>query len=121
MLLKNDLEGRKLLDETVRSYYRKTGDRSIKHFLWSDDRGSLASHFLLERQHVLKISVGEDRGAYLTSIQLGIGPHYFGPADFWSYEDYKRFKFEADTLSVTINLQLMDEFLGYSQYLPRYD
>ncbi len=121
MQLKNNLEGRNLLDDTVRNYYRKAGNRSIKHFLWSEDRGVLSSHFLLERRHVLKISIGEDRGAYLTDIQLGIGPHYFSPSDFWSYEDYRRFKIEADIWSIEFNLRLMDEFLGYTQYLPRYD
>lgn len=121
MQLKNDLEGRRLLDDVVQNYYLKTGSRNIKHFLWSEDRGALASHFLLERKHVLKLSIGEDHGAYLTSVQLGIGPHYFSPSDFWSYEDSRRFKIEADTFSIEFNLQLMDEFLGYTQYLRRYD
>jgi filamentous hemagglutinin len=52
------------------------------------------------------------------SVQAGnnlvsIGPRYFSPADFWSYEASQRFTLEASTEGVIRNLRLLDEFLGY--------
>lgn len=123
MQLRNNQESVNEIDRVVYEYYKKNGNRDIRHFLWSENKewGVLYSHFLLERRHVLKLSVGSDHGAYRVGIELGIGPHYFGPADFWSYENYKRFEIEASTDSIIFNLQLMDEFFGYTQYLLRYD
>jgi hypothetical protein len=45
-------------------------------------------------------------------VSLAIGPHYFAPADFWSYENSKRFKIEASTEAIEHNLKLLDEFFG---------
>jgi hypothetical protein len=120
MQLKNDQNSINVLDGVVRDYYKKNGDRKIRHFLWSEDKewNSVSSYFLMDRKHVIKLSIGMDRGIYLLGIELAIGPHYFGPADFWSYEDSHRFKMDADTWSVTCNLMLLDEFLGYEYQKP---
>lgn len=50
---------------------------------------------------------------YVGGVQLAIGPHYFSPADFWSYEASQRFTLEASMEGVIKNLRLLDEFLGY--------
>jgi hypothetical protein len=119
MQLKNDRDGIIEVDRVVHEYYKKNGNRDIRHFLWSENKewNVLYSHFLLERRHIFKLSVGSDRGSCRVGIELGIGPHYFGPADFWSYENYKRFETQASTDSIIFNLRLMDEFFGYTQNL----
>jgi hypothetical protein len=62
---------------------------------------------------VIRYGIVRDRGAWLGGVALGIGPHYFGPADFWSYEHAQRFTLEASTEGAIKNLILLDEFLGY--------
>jgi hypothetical protein len=46
----------------------------------------------------------------LGGVELGIGPHYFGPSAFWSYENANRFISEISTQAVFHNLRLLDEF-----------
>ncbi len=112
MQLKNDFESLDFLDDCVLSYYRSR-NRYVKNFLRSEDIdvGGVYSHFLVDRKHVLRFSLGTDRGIYLTNIQLGIGPHYFSPSEFWSFEDADRFKFDATLEAVAWNLSVLDEFL----------
>jgi len=59
---------------------------------------------------VIRYSIGVDREVYVGAVELGIGPHYFGPAAFWSYDDMERFSMEATTEAVIHNLKLLDEF-----------
>lgn len=115
MQLKNDADGRNLLDETIRLYFKKNGDRATSNFLHTNDAewGWSYTHFLLERKVVLRYGIGEDRGMCVGGIQLAIGPHYFSAADFWSYEASQRFSLEASTEAVEKNLRLLDEFLGF--------
>ena len=70
-------------------------------------------HFLLDRKHVIKYGICGNRHSYTGGVGLAIGPHYFAPSDFWSYENSQRFKMAATTDAVEHNLRLLDEFLGY--------
>ncbi|CAE6869313.1 hypothetical protein R69658_08051 [Paraburkholderia aspalathi] len=114
MQLKNDVDGRNTLDDTVLNFYRTKPGRDARVFLHSEnvEWGVLYSHFLIDRKHVIRCGIGFDRGIYLYGVELGIGPHYFGPPDFWSYENSERFKMEASTESITHSLRLLDEFWG---------
>jgi len=111
--LKNDFDSFKLLYETIYSYYKKSGDRFVTIF--ADNPPSEDGYyvrFLVDRQRVIEYGVVQDRGSYLSGVSLAIGPHYFGPADFWSYEASERFKRDASTDAVVHNLALLDEFFG---------
>lgn len=114
--LKNDLDGRNLLDETIYSYYRKNGNRHVSNFSHTEDPewDGFDTYFLIDRKHVIRYGISQDRGFWLGAVSLAIGPHYFGAADFWSYEDSQRFTLEATTEGVEKNLGLLDEFLGYT-------
>ncbi|MDM0106118.1 hypothetical protein QTH97_14330 [Variovorax sp. J22R24] len=115
MQLKNDLQGRQMLDETVLNYYKAHGNRFVKRFLYSEDEewGWWYSHYLVDRKHVIRYGIGQDRQAWVGGVELGIGAHYFGAAEFWSSEDFWRFGNQATTEEVERNLALLDEFLGY--------
>ena len=115
MQLKNDLNGRNLLDDVIRSYFKESGGREAHRFLHSknEEWGWHYTHYLISRKHVIRYGIGEDRGGCVGGVELAIGPHYFGPADFWSYEASQRFTLEASTEGVIKNLRLLDEFLGY--------
>ena len=115
MQLKNDLDGRVLLDSTICDFYKENGNRIARRFLHSEDKqwNCLYSHFLIDRKHVIRYGIAEDRGFWSGSIELGIGPHYFGVSAFWSYEDAERFTMESTTEGIKKNLTLLDEFLGY--------
>ncbi len=117
MLLRNDKEGIILLDEVVVNYYR-TRERSCIGFLHSEnvEWNELYSHFLIDRKHVIRLSLVKDREIFLTAIELGIGPHYFTPSDFWSYENSQRFRISANDESIVINLKLLDEFFATQTY-----
>lgn len=112
MQLKNDDDGQNSLRETVLKHYKKLAI-VINLFLLSDQNGWHYEHFLLDRKHVFRYGIGEDRRMMVGSLELGIGPHYFSAADFWDYPNFKRFSIEASTESVERNLSLFDEFLGY--------
>ena len=116
MHLKIDIDGCNLLDETIRRYYKINSNREVSNFLHSKDEewGWLYTHYLVDRKVVMRYGIGEDRGMGVGGLQLAIGPHYFSPADFWSYENSQRFAIEASTEGVEKNLRLLDEFLGYS-------
>lgn len=112
MQLKNDLGSQNLLNRTIRQYY-ESGNRTARNFLSSqDDEGTYYTYFLVDRKHPIRYSIGLDRNVWLGALELGIGPHYFGPAAFWSYDNYKRFSMDATTESVERNLSLLDEFLN---------
>lgn len=118
MQLKNDIGSVNLLDETIRGYYEKHGHRSAIRFLHSKgDDDSFCTQFLIDRKHVIRYQIGTDRGVWLGALLLAIGPHYFGPADFWSYEASERFKMDASTDAVIHNLALLDEYFGYPDAL----
>lgn len=116
MQLKIDHDGLNELRKTILGFYEKCGTRSVSIFKEEVDisQGAMAIYYLLDKKHVLQYSVGlDDKGWGTTTsmIMLGIGPHYFSPAAFWSYENFRRFKITADPFDININLQLMDEFL----------
>ncbi|MDP5007643.1 MAG: hypothetical protein NWQ13_01240 [Glaciimonas sp.] len=117
MLLNDSESSRNMLYSCIENFYKKT-NRNIYIFSLpfpeSDDAYELC--FLLDRKHVVKYRIGKDRGFYLGTVLLAIGPHYFGAADFWSYENWKRFTIEASTEGIEQNLALLDEFLGYPDY-----
>lgn len=117
VLLKDDLESRNLLDETIYSFYKRVENRPIENFLRTKDEewGWWYTLFLVDRNHVIRYGYGQDRGFWVGGVELGIGPHYFGPAAFWSYEDSQRFSMEASTEGIIKNLSLLDEFLGYGK------
>ena len=114
VLLINDLDGRNALRNTIFSFYEKNGNRPVSNFLDSEENGFFYVHFLINRKHVIRYSVGRDRGIFVGGVSLAIGPHYFGPYDFWDYENSERFSMEASTEAVENNLSLLDEFLGYA-------
>jgi hypothetical protein len=115
VLLKNNEEGRSMLTACVCDFYESNGQRSAICFLDSGENGFLSAHFLIDRKHVLRYSLGEDRGTIRGAIEVGIGPHYFRPSQFWDFENSERFSMDASTEAVEHNLILLDEFLGYGQ------
>lgn len=116
MQLKIDVDGRNLLDETIHNFYKRNGARNVRNFMHSEDKewGTFYTHFLIDRKHVIRYGIGQDRGFLLGGVDLAIGPHYFTPSVFWSYENSERFSLEASTEGVEQNLALMDEFFGYN-------
>lgn len=121
MQLGNDIGSLKALYEVIYEYYARYEGRFIEIFddKSPDERGDYYVRFLLDRKHVVQYSIGPDRGVNLGALTLAIGPHYFRPADFWSYEASARFKIEASTDAVMHNLALLDEFLGYPDALRK--
>jgi hypothetical protein len=113
MLLSADLEGRNLLDDTIHNYYHKNGNRHVRNFLHTKNNDSdwCFTHFIVDRKYVIRYGFGKDREFMVGGVELGIGPHYFGAADYWSYENSQRFTIEASTEGVERNLALLDEFL----------
>ncbi|MDM0030444.1 hypothetical protein [Variovorax saccharolyticus] len=112
--LKNDLISRGPLDRTIYSYYKKFGNRCASNFLHTEEKNGDAfdTYFLVDRKHVVRYGINLDCNWWTGALSLGIGPHYFGPADFWSYENFQRFSIDATTEAVELNLSLLDEFLG---------
>lgn len=115
VVIDNNLEGRALLDRTIEKFYQENGNRTARRFLHTknEEWGWLYSNFLVDRKHVIRYGHGKDRGLLVGGVELAIGPHYFGPAAFWSYENSLRFSSEANVQNVMRNLALLDDFLGY--------
>jgi hypothetical protein len=114
--LKNDLQSQILLNEVIESFFQKNGNRNDRNFLsTTDEDGTYYTHHLIDRRHVIRYSIGTDRGSWLGALEIAIGPHYFGPAAFWSYENFERFSIEATTEAVEKNLALLDEFWDLKQ------
>ena len=113
MQLKNDIESKNLLDKTILDFFGRQKGRIVRNFMrQEEDEGAVyCSYFLIDRRHVIRYSIGRDRGYWLGALELAIGPHYFGVADFWSYEASEQFSLEATTTAVEKNLALLDEFL----------
>jgi len=120
VLLRNDLDGRNALKDTVVTYFERCGGRVVACFLESknEEWGWAYQHFILERKHIFRYGLGDDRHLSIGGLELAIGPHYFGPAIFWDYSNAQRFKMEASTDAVEHNLRLLDEFLGYPVSWP---
>lgn len=120
MQLKNDLSSCNLLDETIRDYYKKNGNREARNFLYTkdDEWGWYCTHFLIAKKHVIRCGIGRDRGVWVGGVELAIGPHYFDPSAFWSFQDAERFTIESSTEGVVKNLILLDEFWGYPTPRP---
>lgn len=111
--LRNDIAGVNLLRGTVLEYYASDSTRIVEYFLETDDEewGWHYQHFLVDRRHIFRYGIGQDRGVWLGGLDLAIGPHYFGVAQFWDYANSERFKLDATTEAVKHNLALLDEFL----------
>ena len=120
MQLKIDEESWFALDRIINAYYEKQA-RHFASFRSGSSRtsDSLEFCFLIDRKHVVKYIIGSDRGMLLGILFLGIGPAYFGPADFWSYEDSQRFRLGINIEDINHNLGLLDEFLGRESALKR--
>lgn len=112
MQLRNDVDGRNALRETIYGYYKKNGDRPSVNFRDSEEDGFFYTYFLFDRKHVIRYSLGEDRHVCIGGLCLAIGPHYFRPSEFWDYENDRRFSMEASPEAVVRNLKLLDEFFG---------
>lgn len=115
MRLRNDEATWNKLREVISDHYDKQG-RPLTFF--SPDfsaEDSVEVAFLIDRKHVAKYLIGVDRGIFTGALLLAIGPHYFRPSQFWSYEDSKRFSIDATTEAVEHNLSLLDEFLASNQ------
>ncbi len=112
MLLKNDLERCNALREIIKSHYGDERPISFHGYSGVNLAGDSETVFLLDRRHVIKYSMGYDRGGLLGAVAIAIGPIFFSAADFWSYEDSKRFKMEVDSEAVLHNLRMLDIFLG---------
>lgn len=111
MQLKNDPNGKASLQKVVIDFYNNN-QRPASFFLetrnveW--DWAYL--HFLVDRKNVIRYGMGLDRNLWVGGVELAIGPHYFGPAEFWSYANSERFRISLDVESVIHNLKLLDEF-----------
>ena len=114
MQLRDDLESLNILDDTIHNFYKRFGDRHVTKFMSSQNDGWSYMHYLVDRKHVIRYGIGQDRNMWLGSVVLAIGPSYFCAADFWDYQNFERFKLGASTEAVEHNLKLLDEFLGYS-------
>lgn len=104
------LEVKKNLHKWITDYYKRQ-KREVRYFMESEDTwGGVYTHFLIDRKRVIRYGFGTDRGMLLGSVEIGIGPAYFGAAAFWSYENYERFVDSVDVAAVNHNLGLLDEF-----------
>lgn len=115
MQLKNDLNGRNALQFLIIDHYEKSG-RTVRYFFESknDEWDCLYLYFLVSKKYVIRYGIDFDKGSWLSRVELGIGPHYFGPADFWSHKDSERFHISTDPESIIHNLKLLDEFFDMS-------
>lgn len=113
MQIKNDIEGWNLLQSTINQYFKRDEKRTISYFLETknEEWGFFYQHFLLDRKHIFRYGIGQDRETWIGGLELAIGPHYFGPADFWSSAASERFQMAASTEAVEHNLRLLNEFL----------
>lgn len=107
----NYLEIRNDLQNTVARYYKML-NREARYFLETENKewDWTYLHFLVDKRHVIRYGFGVDRDVLLGGVEIGIGPHYFGAAAFWSYENSTRFINSVDTDAVFHNLRLLDEF-----------
>jgi hypothetical protein len=73
--LKNDIERRNILDGTICEFYKKNGNRIARRFLHSQDEkwNCLYSHFLIDRKHVIRYGILQDRGFWSGGMELATG------------------------------------------------
>ena len=110
MLLKNDIDGRNELRQIILKHYQDQGVPAT--IFWeSEEYGFCNANLLISRKYVARYGISEDRSTAIGGVQLAIGPHYFSPEDFWSYESGQRFSIEASEDAIKRNLKLLDEFL----------
>lgn len=114
MQLNNDIEGLNLLRNTILEFFEREGSVIFCFFETKDDEWDY-QYFLLNRKHVFRYGIGMDRDILIGGLELGIGPHYFGPAYFWNYQNSERFKMACNTDAVKHNLQLLKEFLSLKE------
>ena len=107
----NYLEVRNNLQKSVLDYYKNLG-REARYFLETKNSewGWTFLHFLIDKKHVIRYGFGVDREILVGGVEIGIGPHYFGAAAFWSYENSTRFINSVEADAVFHNLRLLDEF-----------
>ena len=112
--LNDDMMSFAQLYESVNGFYNAHENRHVSIFADQAPGSSERYYvrFLVDRKHVVEYAIVKDRNICLSGLSLGIGPHYFGPADFWSYKDSERFTLEASTEAIARNLALLDEFFG---------
>jgi hypothetical protein len=100
------------LRKIISNFY--SGKKQVSFFDYSgvDENGKSETIFLVDRKFVVNYSIGYDRNILVGAINLGIGPKFFTPADFWSYQNFERFRMTVDVESIEINLRLLDEFFS---------
>lgn len=110
MQLKNSIEDREILKDTIYSHFQESG-RSTNNFLDSEDEDFFYAHFLINARHVIRYGLGMDRRIWLGGVDLAIGPHYFSLRALLSAKESERLMIEASTVAIKNNLLLLDEFL----------
>lgn len=111
MQLRNDVDRCNVLRDVIRDFYKQDRPLSFCDYSGVDGEGASETIFLLDRKFVIKYSIEYDNGVLLGVVLLAIGPIFFSAADFWSYEDSKKFKLEVDIEAVRHNLTMLDIFL----------
>ena len=114
MRLESEIIDAHQLDGAIGKYYREKS-RFVEIFdvhLSENDANMFFVKFLLDRKHVIQYIISKDRGVWGASILLAIGPAYFRPAQFWSYDAMKMFSMETTVTALRKNLDAMDVFFG---------
>jgi hypothetical protein len=113
MQLRTDEKSLEIVYKTIYSHYKDSGGRFVEIFSSYHSKNDLGLYveFIFDRKHVARYSIGEDRGLYSSSIELAIGPRFFGPSVFWDYPNSTRFYSDGTTEAIVMNLKLLDEFL----------
>ncbi len=114
MQLNNSLESETALRFCILDYYEGMGRAITDYKSDTGSPGFIRSYFLVDRRHVIRYSIGNDPNPqgdrWVGGVEIGIGPDFFHPMQFWSYEQGERFSMEASTEAVAKNLRLLDEF-----------
>src|SRR5690606_31385440 len=112
----NNEDGKNQLRLLVHDHYKLIEGVVYRQFREEiDSDGWFHLEFLLNRNHVARYSIGPDDKGYGTftgGVSIAIGPYYFGPHSFWSYENGERFSMNTTPEAIEANLKLLDEFLG---------
>ena len=111
MQIKNDSDRCNVLREIIKEFYEPKRPLSFCDYSGVDQNGDSKTTFLLDRKFVVQYSIGYDNGVLLGVVLLAIGPIFFTAADFWSYEDSRKFKLDVDVEAVHHNLAMLDVFL----------
>lgn len=125
MRLSNKREDLEQLRSIIELHYKRHGRFfSLLTLSPEEDQSNAGSYswtLLLDRTNVIRYSIGpSDRGhGFLGGVSLAIGPYFFHPADFWSYEASERFRMGTEPHDIEFNLKLLDEFLGFKHTPPK--